>query len=227
MDRNRIYFHNLNNTEKVLLAKSQNRSTFIIDFGKGGTTISLNKDGYYYQGNELPSSIKIYYDSSNNAYYITKDGNSTPYYITIEVLETNANGYVISGYGDKIDTSSFIQLNRINVINKKFNPLKDEYSDVSVEAGVVTQYMTYLPRTQYKSQSSLVLISVRDANGVGGSALLLLSRINTNIINPFTINYIYSDPNISQFNLIGNEDGFIFSNSNKYKYSITELSTPN
>ena len=216
MDNNKIYYHNLRE-KNVLLATVTARSCFVIDAGKGNTIIDVTPNGYYYLGEKLPDGISIYYDSSKKYYHIVKGENNIGY-ITIKGISIAGVGFLLHGYAATIDTSSMTLLSSLNL---EF-PIKtyEEY----VTGGNVAEYISRLSKGGYRSQSSLVLLSVRDQNGIGGSALLLLSRINTNTIANFSINKIFAEPNISQFTITGSVNGFTISNTKNFKFTVTEIS---
>lgn len=220
MDNKNIYFHNFKNTNKAVLAISNNRSVFIIDFGNGGTEISLNSSGYYLHGKELPSSIKIYFDKTNNKYYVTKEANNSPYYITIKPVESNGLGKMVTGYGDDFDESGTIELKQIN---KNDYPIKNEEKGRYVEANVVSEFVSSLPKSQYTAQSSLILISFRTDQGVGGSGVYLLSRKNEGSIENFILTPLHADSVFASCNLTGTKEGFSMTHTRKYRYSVTEI----
>ena len=224
----KIYYHNLRNKETVILAKvNKGRCSFVIDFGSGNTFITLNSNGYYYHGEKLPSTIKIYRNTSDNIYYIVKQNNNGLLNITLTEIGTSAQYTLLHGYAEVIDVTGLTQLQALNLIYTKEPPIKEEFSSVSVDANVLTEYTCRLPRTQYKAQATLLQLSIRNDSGVGGSALIFLTRMNTGTIQDFTINVVSTDYErlITEFAITGTNNGISFTNSKKYKYAITEVST--
>lgn len=220
MDNKNIYFHNFKNTNKAILAISHHRSVFIIDFGNGGTEISLNSDGYYLYGKELPSSIKIYFDKTNNKYYVTKEPNGEERYISIKPIEFFNQGKMVTGYGDDFDESGTTELKQIN---KNDYPIKNEKKGRYVGANVVSEFVSSLPEEQYVAQSSLVLISFRTDQGVGGSGVYLLSRKNEGSIENFVLTPLHADNVFESCNLTGTKKGFSMTHTRQYHYSVTEI----
>lgn len=216
---NKIIISSLENDTVCKLAKIKGRGVFSIDCGNGASIIELSPSGYYLSGVKLPSNIHLYFKSLTSDYIITRTAGNDAKNISISTLSVNfASSPVMNDFEVDFDLSGYVELNLLNPY-----PLYN-HVEGSVAANTVTNYISRIQKSQYSSQSSLVMISLRNSNGNGGSALLFLHRKNENTINNFTIQTIYSDNDISRFNITANSNGFSISDVVKYNYSITELS---
>lgn len=218
---NKFYFHNLplNVAGTTKLIKIFNASVISISTNNRNECIyNLDSSGFRAYGNPL-DDLRFYYDSTNHFYYVCLKPSYTTAYYNINVLGLTNQGYAIMDFDNNFDVSELTELTNQNIV-LSFNY---EKSSGSVTGGTTTEYTSILSRKQYTIQCSLVMISVRNNNGTGGSALLLLTRTNDSSINDFTIQSIYSASNVSQFNITPTNKGFSFENATNYKYSITEI----
>lgn len=221
---NRFYFHHLPlhvvGTTKLL--KIFNASVISISLNNSKECIvNLDKDGFEDYG-KLSSDIKFYYDSTNNFYYVCLKPNYTDQYISINILSKTNHGYALMDFDNNFDVSELTELTKQN------NNLTYKYEKAEnyITAETVTEYISLLPRKQYTFQSSLVMISLRNANGTGGNGLYYLTRANTNTIANFELQEVYADSNLSHFDITATDNGFTFTNGANYKYSITEIPNP-
>lgn len=218
---NKFYFHHLpqNVAGTTKLIKIVNASVISISTNNGNECIfTLDQNGYRPYG-DMISDLRFYYDSTNHFYYVCLKPSYTTAYYNINILSFTNLGYAIMDFDNNFDVSELTELTNQNV-ELSFNY---EKSSSSVTGGTTTEYTSILTRKQYTIQCSLVMFSVRNNNGTGGSALLLLTRTNDASINDFTIQSIYSASLLSQFNITATNKGFSFSNATNYKYSITEI----
>lgn len=224
MDK-KFYVYHLKNSGLTKLIKIKYDCTIEIfsnssDFNN---LMILKPNGYNLIGS-LSNQIKVYYDNTNKIYYLCSDGHSENAYLNIGVNIAN-DGYAINDYEDNFDTSNLTEVLPLDINNAVTNR-KLQYNP-TVTANTVVEYIAKTTYRQYMTQCSLILLSVRNNNDVGGSGLYLLHRKCANTIADtpvFTIETIYADNVMSQFDITPTKTGFTFTNGYNFRYSITEIS---
>lgn len=221
---NKIYYHNFNK-KNTLLAKCLGRCSFILHDNNDNTCfVMLNNKGYYLEGIK-PTGIDFY--KKDNNFYIVNGQNSTSYYITIQPLSVYGVGSFENGYGISFDTTNYTKLEIIKeeeIVEEEKTPIVNTpFPDTYYEANTVVNHTLQLNNKTNYSQSALLLISVRNSNGIGGSGLLLVSSINSSTINNFEILTISSTGNFNQFTVEGLQNGITITHNTKFKFSITEI----
>lgn len=184
----------------------------------------LMPNGYEVIGKNIPQ-IKVYYDSTNYIYYICSDGHDNLEYINFGVNISN-NGYAISEYEDNFDTTNLILLTPLNVNGAETN--RNFVYSPQITANTVIEYISKTTYRQYMAQCSLIMLSLRNSQGTGGSGLYLIHRKTQGTLADtpeFTIQTIYEDTSLSSnFSITGTKSGISFTNGYNFKYSITEIS---
>ena len=185
--------------------------------------IQLTPSGYFVQG-KMSDQFKIYRDDANNIYYLCSNGHSDYSYFSINI-DTTSEGYAISDYLDNFDISN---LTEILPLKSSSALTKTQSQYTSISAGTVVEYISNSTYKQYITQSALIQISCRNSLDVGGSGLYFLHRkcADTKANTPvFSIEIIYADNIMSQFNITPTKDGFTFTNNaSSFRYAITEIS---
>ena len=219
---NKIMVTNLTNTTPTKIGKIINGNSMIALFiGDLISYVEINQTGYYCYGSDLPNNVSIY--KKNYDFIIVRENNTIQNTNTICIQTISNNNYtseIINDYQENVDLSGYTKLNKLNQ-----SPLyKHDESTALVSGGTTTQYTSRLQRLQYTAQSSIIIISCRNQNGVGGSGVYFMSRLNAGSIENFTLTPISTSGSIDQFNLTGNGNGFTIYNSAGYRWYVTEIS---
>lgn len=222
MDNKKYYFHNLPTVSgNTKLIKIFQASQIIISANNSNEClIQLTNEGYYQYG-KLIDSISFYKD--NNNYYVVKNSSSSDSYINIQVLQNTNIGYSIEEYNENFSTENLTKLERLN--NDAITNKESIYSP-TINGETITEYTSKCIFKQNMTQCSLIMISLRNNNNIGGSGLYLLHRkCESNLASTpkFSIETLYADSVMSQFNITPTKNGFNFTNNNNYRYSITEI----
>ena len=212
---NELIYHYIIDTGYTLLAKSFLRPTFEIN----GTIVTLREDGYYTSGKPLDSTIEFYKDSNGYYYVVRNTSSSTAAYITINTLAVERTGSpLINEYTTSFDVSNLTKLTQLNENTHVWSTGR-----ISNSAGNTYEYTSKLGYRQYNAETSLILISLRNSDGIGGSACYLMHRLNTNSKATFSLEPLYAFSNISQFNVTPTNNGFTVTNTKGYHVNITEI----
>lgn len=220
MDRYREYsFNNLNSNIKTCLIKITGTGSVIIYCTNTNCQINITQNGYYVFG-ILPTSIKIYKDNSGNYYIVRNNDNEQNYRnIDIQVVFLNNYGYSKINYQENFDTSNLTELFQLN-LDTPINKIKSDL----VNAGETSTYVSKLTNSQYTNFSSLILLSIRNRNGIAINNIYLMHKTNeATTTENVTLSPLFEDTNTSQFNITPTKDGFTFSSNASYRYTITEL----
>lgn len=215
----KIYYHNFKKKD-VLLAKSVGKCSFILNANSDKVCfVMITKDGYFLEGSRI-KGIDFY--KKDNSFYIVNTSNSDNYFISIQPLSISGPGSFGSGYGESFDSTGFTKLERLKdkgpIVNTGFN--SSYYA-----ANEVVSYDMQLRNTANYAQSALLLISARDADGIGGNALVLVSSVNNSSINDFTTLVMASSEDFNQFTVKGTNNGISITHNVRFNFSITEITS--
>lgn len=213
----KIYYHSFKKKD-VLLAKADGKCSFIINCNSDKVCfVMFTNNGYFLEGSII-KGIDFY--KKGSSFYIVNTTDSDNYFITIQPLSVSGVGSFETCYGESFDSTGFTKLERLK---DKVPIVNTGFTSSYYDANAVVSYDMQLKNTTNYAQSALLLISARDVNGIGGSALVLVSSVNNSSINDFTTLIMASSEQFNLFTVNGTNNGISITHNTKFKFSITEI----
>lgn len=214
---NKIYYHNVKTTSPATIAVISARCTLVIDEGDGNTIIQLTPSGYYRWGVKL-KKVSVY---SLEDYYYVVFTSSTAIYITVtEIADAGIPFKMRNGCMAAFDPTDATKLTELNT---GIYAMRQQKTTTRVESGAEYAYPISAKSNAYAVEATLLLITARDENGVGGVAFVCAYRMNGASVGAYVISEIFATQNWSQFNIAGTTSGITLTHASAYDVSVTEI----
>ena len=214
----KVYYHSFKKKD-TLLAKFDGKGSFIINANNDRVCfVMFTNNGYFLQGTRI-KGIDFY--KKGNIFYIVNNADSDNYFTTIQPLSVSGTGYFATGYGESFDSTGCTKLEEL----EEFTPLISNipFSSSFYKKNTIVPYDLKLKNLKNYAQCSLLLISYRKSNGIGGSGLVLVSSSNNSTINEFSVSIVSSTENFDQFIITGTNTGINVTSDEDFKFSVTEI----
>lgn len=220
--QNRVYYHALkDNTNTIELCHFYYRG--IIKVNTGGENYCLliiKNNGYDAYGDNLPSDISIYFDSTNNIFYVVKTASNNTYNLTIvNDMPVYHGSDLISGKAQIIDVSGYTKLEKLNIMQYPIKKVQ-----INTTANETYSYTTINNTNQYQSYMSLVMINARNQQGTSFAGVYMMHKVNSaGNTQVYTLTEIVKNGTESTWGLTATNTGFSLTNNQNATYKILEL----
>ena len=213
----KVYYHSFKKKD-TLLAKFDGKGSFILNCNNDRVCfVMFTNQGYFLQGTRI-NGIDFY--KKGNTYCIVNNANSDNYFTTIQPLSVGGTGYFETGYGESFDSTGYTKLEEL----EEFTPLITNIPPSTVyKKNTIVPYDLKLKNLKNYAQCSLLLISYRKTNGIGGSGLVLVSSSNNSTINEFSVSIVSSTEEFDQFTITGTNTGINVTSDEDFRFSVTEI----
>lgn len=214
----KVYYHNFKK-KNVLLAKADGKCSFILNCNSDRVCfVMITNSGYFLQGSRI-NGIEFY--RKGNSFYIVNAANSDNYFITIQPLSVVGAVFFETCYGESFDSTGYTKLEELEEITPLISNIP--FSSSTYEKNTNVPYDLKLKNKTNYAQCSLLLISYRKANGIGGSGLVLVSSLNNGTKNNFSVSIVSSTENFDEFIITGTDTGINVTTDENFKFSVTEI----
>ena len=214
----KIYYHSFKKKD-VLLAKADGTCSFIINCNADRVCfVMCTNNGYFLQGSRI-KGIEFY--KKNSSFYIVNTTDSDNHFITIQPLSVSGVGSFETCYGESFDSTGFTKLEELEEITPLISNIP--FSSSAYNANTIVPYDLKLKNQVNYAQCSLLLISFRKMNGIGGSGLVFVSNSNNSNKDNFSVSIVFSTENFNQFTITGTNTGINVTTDERFKFSVTEI----